>query len=181
MAKIILAIGGSRSGKSAYAQKLAESLPGAKAFVATCPTPTGDDEEMLARVELHQKDRLEVDWLTIEEEINLDVVLAGNLQIQTMLVDCLTLWISNLMHVLPELDENEMTTLCQQLIATCRKRSGTVIFVTNEVGCGIVPENALARKFRDLSGRCNQAVAKEADEVIFFSCGLPLFLKQTAL
>lgn len=180
MAKIILATGGARSGKSAYAQNLAESLPGSMAFVATCPAPTGDDEEMQVRVERHRQDRLASDWLTIEEELNLKTVLEGNPQIEIMLIDCLTLWISNLMYACPEIDEKEMSDRAQQLISACRKRSGTVIFVTNEVGCGIVPENASARKFRDLSGRCNQIIAKAADEVIFCSCGLPLFLKQGA-
>ncbi|MDD5758049.1 MAG: bifunctional adenosylcobinamide kinase/adenosylcobinamide-phosphate guanylyltransferase [Desulfobulbaceae bacterium] len=179
MAKIILATGGARSGKSAYAQNFAESLPGSKAFIATCPAPTGDDEEMLIRVERHRQDRLGADWLTIEEEVDLKSVLEGNLQVETMLIDCLTLWISNLMYAYPQIDEKAITERVEQLIAACRNRSGTVIFVTNEVGCGIVPEHASARKFRDLSGRCNQIIAKVADEVIFFSCGLPLFLKQS--
>jgi adenosylcobinamide kinase/adenosylcobinamide-phosphate guanylyltransferase len=179
MAKIILATGGARSGKSAYVQNLAESLLGNKVFIATCPTPRGEDAEMLARVERHRQDRLGAGWLTVEEGLDLEGVLAGNPDVQVMLVDCLTLWISNLMQALPVLDEDEMAVRCRKLVATCRKRAGTVIFVSNEVGCGIVPDNAIARKFRDLSGRCNQVMAKEADEVIFFSCGLPLFLKQS--
>lgn len=178
MAKIILATGGARSGKSAYAQELAESLPGPRAFVATCPVPGGEDEEMLARVDRHRRDRNDAGWLTIEEEIDLKGVLAGNLEVRTVLVDCLTLWISNLLCAEPSLGEDEMAARCGELLAACRKRQGSVIFVTNEVGSGIVPENALARKFRDLSGRCNQAMGRGADEVIFFSCGLPLYLKK---
>lgn len=178
MAKIILATGGARSGKSAYVQELAESLSGPRAFVATCPAPDGEDEEMLARVERHRQDRKDAGWLTIEEQTDLLGVLKANLEVPTMLVDCLTLWISNLMQIVPALDEDEMTARCREILAVCRKREGTVIFVTNEVGCGVVPENAVARKFRDLSGRCNQAMGRGADEVIFFACGLPLFMKK---
>lgn len=178
MAKIILATGGSRSGKSAYAQNIGESVPGKRAFVATCPAPSEDDLEMQERVIRHQQDRLGTDWETIEEEIDLQKVLKGYPEVDVLLIDCLTLWISNLMHQFQDLSEDKMTVICQELIQLSRQRSGTVIFVTNEVGSGVVPNNAIARKFRDLSGRCNQAVAKGADEVIFFSCGLPLFLKR---
>ena len=178
MAKIILATGGARSGKSAYTQTLAESLPGKRAFVATCPVPSGEDAEMMERVVRHQQDRLGAGWETIEEERNLHSVLKGHSEVSVMLIDCLTLWISNLMHYDHDLSENRMITLCQEIIEVSKQRQGTVIFVTNEVGNGIVPTNALARKFRDLTGRCNQEMAKGADEVIFFSCGLPLFLKK---
>jgi len=83
-----------------------------------------------------------------------------------------------MIHHSEDLSEDKITMICQELMQLSRQRRGTVIFVTNEVGSGVVPANAIARKFRDLSGRCNQAVAKGADEVIFFSCGLPLFLKR---
>ncbi len=179
MAKIILAIGGSRSGKSSYAQNIAESLSGKRAFIATCPAPSKEDLEMQERVIRHQQDRLGADWQTIEEEIDLQRVLKGYPELDVLLIDCLTLWISNLIHhSQDDLSEDKITMICQELITLSRQRRGTVIFVTNEVGCGIVPVNAIARKFSNLSGRCNQAVAKGADEVIFFSCGLPLFLKR---
>lgn len=179
MAKIILATGGSRSGKSGYTQNIAESLPGKRAFVATCPAPNKDDTEMLERVIRHQEDRLGADWETIEEEIDLQGVLKGHSDMNVLLIDCLTLWISNLMHHVQDLTEDMMTSICQELIQLSKQRQGTVIFVTNEVGSGVVPANAIARKFRDLTGRCNQAMAQGADEVIFFSCGLPLFLKKS--
>ncbi|MGB3210055.1 MAG: bifunctional adenosylcobinamide kinase/adenosylcobinamide-phosphate guanylyltransferase [Desulforhopalus sp.] len=179
MAKIILAIGGSRSGKSAYAQKIAESLPGKRAFVATCPAPSEDDVEMMERVVRHKQDRFGADWDTIEEEIDLQGVLKEHPKVNVLVIDCLTLWISNLLHHRQDLREDEITRTCQELIQLSRQRPGTVIFVTNEVGSGVVPANALARKFRDLSGRCNQAMANGADEVIFFSCGLPLYLKKS--
>lgn len=180
MAKIILATGGSRSGKSEYTQNIAESLPGKRAFVATCPAPSEEDPEMLERVVRHQQDRLGADWDTIEEELDLQRVLKGYTDVNILLIDCLTLWISNLIHHKPDISEDGITTICQELIHLSKQRQGTVIFVTNEVGSGIVPANGIARKFRDLSGRCNQAIAKGADEVIFFSCGLPLFLKKPA-
>lgn len=180
MAKIILATGGSRSGKSEYTQNIAESLPGKRAFVATCPAPSEEDPEMLERVVRHQQDRLGADWDTIEEELDLQRVLRGYTDVNILLIDCLTLWISNLIHHKSDISEDGITTICQELIHLSKQRQGTVIFVTNEVGSGIVPANGIARKFRDLSGRCNQAIAKGADEVIFFSCGLPLYLKKPA-
>jgi len=178
MAKIILITGGARSGKSGYAQNIAESLPGKRAYVATCPAPSEDDVEMLERVIRHQQDRTGNDWITIEEETDLQSVLNGHADVNILLIDCLTLWISNLIHHSQDLIEDDLTKICQELIQLSKQRLGTVIFVTNEVGCGVVPANAVARKFRDLSGRCNQAIARGADEVIFFSCGLPLFLKK---
>ena len=178
MAKIILATGGSRSGKSGYAQNIAESLTGKRAFVATCPTPSKEDAEMLERVTRHRQDRLEAEWDTIEEEIDLRRVMKGYNDVNVLLIDCLTLWISNLMHLTPDISEEEIASICRELIRLSKQRRGTVIFVTNEVGCGVVPENGIARKFRDLTGRCNQVMAEGADEVIFFSCGLPLFLKK---
>lgn len=179
MAHIILAAGGTRSGKSAYAQDLAESLPGKRAFVATCSVPSEDDTEMMERVARHQEDRLGAGWLTIEEELDLTRVLEGLPDIKVLLVDCLTLWISNLMHTYHDLTEDRMIAMCEEIIELCRQRQGTVIFVTNEVGSGIVPANPMARKYRDLTGRCNQEMARGADEVIFFSCGLPLYLKKS--
>ena len=178
MAKIILLTGGARSGKSGYAQNIAESLPGKRAYVATCPAPSEDDIEMLERVVRHQQDRIGNDWETIEEETDLQRVLKDHTDVNILLIDCLTLWISNLIHHSLDLTEDNLTKICQEIIRLSKQRLGTVIFVTNEVGSGVVPANAVARKFRDLSGRCNQAIARGADEVIFFSCGLPLFLKK---
>lgn len=178
MAKIILASGGARSGKSAFAQNLAESVPGKKIFVATCPSPDGADAEMAERVARHQRDRQRREWLTIEEERDLKTVLEEHEESRAMLIDCLSLWVSNLLHTGMDTSEDEMIRLSEELVTASRSREGTVIFVTNEVGCGIVPENAMARKFRDLLGRCNQTIARGADEVIFFSCGLPLYLKK---
>ena len=175
MARIVLVTGGSRSGKSAYAQALAESLPGPKAFVATCPVV---DEEMRQRIEIHRRHRRDKGWETIEEPIDLAGVLA-NSSYDVLLVDCLTLWVSNLMHQADEdITEDQIRERCGEVLAACRKRAGTVIFVTNEVGMGIVPANALARRFRDLAGRCNQTLAAEAAEVVLLTCGIPMKLKE---
>lgn len=180
MARIVLVTGGSRSGKSGYAQRLAEGLAGPRVYVATCPVI---DDEMAERVRRHRGDRAERDWQTVEETLDLAGVLrqhdTGNSTI--FLVECLTLWINNLMWEAEqagrEVGEDDVAAHCRELLATCRAVAGTVILVTNEVGMGIVPDNALARRYRDLVGRCNQTVAAEADSVTLVSCGLPIQLK----
>ncbi len=180
MARVILVTGGSRSGKSAHAQKLAESLPGSRAFVATAPII---DEEMRERVARHQKARARAEgWNTIEEPVALARALGDARRFDVLLVDCLTLWINNLMYEAEKegrkIEEEEIERLCRELLDACSARPGTVIFVTNEVGMGIVPENALARRYRDLVGRCNQTIAGGADVVTFVACGIPLDLKK---
>jgi adenosylcobinamide kinase/adenosylcobinamide-phosphate guanylyltransferase len=177
---VILVTGGSRSGKSAYAQKLAESLPGARAFVATAPLI---DEEMRDRVLRHQKARAgSAGWSTIEEPVALARALGDARRFDVLLVDCLTLWINNLMFEAEKqgrkIEEEEIEQLCRELLNALSGHPGTVVFVTNEVGMGIVPENALARRYRDLVGRCNQTIAGGADMVTFVACGIPLHLKQ---
>jgi adenosylcobinamide kinase/adenosylcobinamide-phosphate guanylyltransferase len=178
MAHIILVTGGCRSGKSAYALRLAESLPGKRSYVATCPIL---DEETVARIRRHREARRDSEWTTIEEETDLCRVLDDG-ACDVMLVDCLTLWINNLMyHTEPDggaINEDEIAEQCTRILAAARQRSGTVIFVTNEVGSGIVPENVAARQYRDQVGRCNQVIAADADEVTLVYCGIPLHLKK---
>ena len=179
MARIILVTGGGRSGKSAYALKRAGEIGDSKAFVATCPKL---DEEMRQRVLKHQEARREKGWKTIEESTNLAGVLGGAKECGVLLIDCLTLWINNLLYEAEQtgrqIDEGDIAELSEELLNACADRSGTVIFVTNEAGSGIVPDNALARKFRDLAGRCNQIVAAGADEVVLMVCGIPVPLKK---
>jgi adenosylcobinamide kinase / adenosylcobinamide-phosphate guanylyltransferase len=179
MARVILITGGTRSGKSEYARKTAEALPGARAFVATC---LATDEEMTRRIKKHQHERLKADWHTIEEPLELADTLRKAEDFDVLLVDCLTLWISNLMYEAREeesgLVEEEIAGRAAELVKACAARRGTVIFVTNEVGSGIVPENSVARLYRDLVGRCNQIIAGKADEVYMVACGLPLNLKR---
>lgn len=178
MARVILVTGGARSGKSAYALELAETLDGEKAFLATCPLV---DEETWQRIRRHQQARSRASWHTIEETTDLVGVLKRSDGYQVVLVDCLTLWINNLMHEAQEdgqrIGEEHIAEMSRELLAACSERDGTVIFVTNEVGMGIVPDNALARRYRDLAGRCSQVMAAGADAVTFVACGIPLDLK----
>jgi adenosylcobinamide kinase/adenosylcobinamide-phosphate guanylyltransferase len=178
VAEIILITGGARSGKSRQAQQLGESLPGKKLFVATCPIT---DEEMRQRIERHRQDRQGAGWQTVEETVNLEQALADNSACEVVLIDCLTLWINNLLFTDAGnmLDEEAVSVKVRKLIDVCAKRSGVVIMVTNEVGLGIVPENALARRYRDLVGRCNQEIAAVADRVIMSVCGIPVDIKET--
>ena len=177
MAEIILITGGARSGKSRHAQQLGESLPGKKLFIATCPVT---DAEMEQRIERHRLDRQGAGWQTVEETVSLEQALADNSDCEVVLIDCLTLWINNLLFTDAGnmLDEEAISVKVRKLIEVCSKRSGVVIMVTNEVGLGIVPENALARRYRDLVGRCNQEIGAAADKVIMSICGIPLNVKE---
>ncbi len=179
MAKLIFITGGARSGKSSYAQERAEGISGRRVYLATCPQQT-DDHEMQARIDSHIKARKDRGWITIEEPLRLQDVIKENRNAEVVLLDCLTLWISNLMGDYPDdtLQEDDVEKRCLALLAEVENCPGTIFFVSNEVGLGIVPDNALARRFRDLVGRCNQVMAKASDEVVLVSCGLPLHLKK---
>ncbi len=178
MAPLVLITGGCRSGKSGFAQQLAENIPGERVFIATCPCL---DEEMALRITRHQQDRRNKGWQTVEEPmVPVDVINAAEPG-TTVLLDCLTLWISNLLFAAEkegrELTEDLMTQEASRLATAACTHEGTVLMVTNEVGLGIVPENRLARQYRDLVGRCNQTLAAAADQVYLVSCGIPLQLK----
>ena len=170
---LILITGGSRSGKSAFAQQMAEQIGGRKIFIATCPHT---DPEMDERIRRHQQDRQGRDWQTIEEPIELAGQLRSCPDDTTILVDCLTLWINNLMYAAEQqnrvLTEDQAAEAAQQLAEIASTCTGTVILVTNEVGSGIVPDNALARRYRDLVGRCNQVIAQVSDQVFLVTCGI---------
>lgn len=178
MNKIHLITGGSRSGKSAYAQRLAEALPGPRAYLATCPVI---DAETAKRVKLHREARSASAWETIEEPVDPAGAIGRAAAYRVLLVDCLTLWVNNLLYE-AELQgalfkEEEAAVRCRELIAACRAFPGTVILVTNELGMGIVPENEVTRRFRDCAGRCNQLIAAAAAEVTLVVSGIPLRLK----
>lgn len=179
MNRMILITGGARSGKSAYAQQMAEGLPGPRAYVATCPVT---DPEMAERVRKHRMARAEHDWQTLEEQLDLPGVLTRATVYPTVLVDCLTLWINNLMYRAANdgqaFTEEAVQQHCRAVINAVQQHPGTVIFVSGEVGLGIVPENREARLFRDLLGHCNQVLATVAGQVTLVACGLPLHLKQ---
>jgi len=179
VAEIIFVTGGSRSGKSNYAQKMAEALPGPRAYLATCPVI---DEEMAERCRKHQQARSGACWDTIEEERDIAGIVRADRAHQVILVDCLTLWVNNLIYEAEQqgriITEEDIAEKCRALLAACKEFTGTIIFVTNEVGMGIVPDNSLGRIFRDIAGRCNQIIAAAADEVILLVSGIPLILKK---
>ncbi len=163
---IILVGGGSRSGKSRYALELATQRGVRPAFLATAQA---FDDEMTERIRKHRDERGGA-FTTWEEPFEIAERLRARHECDVIVVDCLTLWVSNLMLADREIPGAE-------LIAAARAVSATVIFVSNEVGCGIVPENALARRFRDLAGALNQQVAAAADEVYWMAFGIPLKVK----
>jgi adenosylcobinamide kinase/adenosylcobinamide-phosphate guanylyltransferase len=167
--KVILVLGGARSGKSSFAQRLAEDNEGALVYLATAQA---FDAEMVERIARHQLDRSSR-WQTVECPLNLaDAISANQKDGRTILVDCLTLWLSNLM-----LGEHDVTGAVSTLVATFKTSASAIILVSNEVGQGIVPDNALARRFRDEAGWLNQAIARAADDVWFVTAGLPQQLK----
>lgn len=178
MSGFTLVIGGSRSGKSAFAQKLAEDIASPRLFLATCPRL---DPEMDERIHKHCREREGRGWQTMEEPLRIIECLEQMPAGSTVLIDCLTLWVSNLMHEAEQaggaVSEEQIASLAAQLGAAARRHQGRVLAVTNEVGLGIVPDNAAARRFRDLAGRCNQAAAALADEVYFVCSGIPMRLK----
>jgi adenosylcobinamide kinase / adenosylcobinamide-phosphate guanylyltransferase len=170
---VILVLGGVRSGKSRYAQQLAERSDRVT-FVATAERR--DDDEMQRKIDRHRADR-PAHWTTVEEPIALGQVLqTSEGHCDTVLIDCLTLFGANLIEAYGSDDESLETCvkdLCTALVTTsCR-----VILVSNEVGSGVVPAYALGRRFRDLIGEINQRVAAVADTVVLMVAGLPLPLK----
>jgi len=178
MARLILITGGSRSGKSAFAQQLAEEVKGSRLFVATCPET---DPEMSERIRRHRQDRQGRGWRSVEEPLQLIQCLADNPSEATVLIDCLTLWVNNVMFEAEKqqqnISEDDVAGLAGQLGRAALCYQGTVIMVTNEVGLGIVPDNPMARLYRDLVGRCNQVIARHAEQVFLVSCGIPLQIK----
>lgn len=182
MSKIILVTGGARSGKSTFAEKTAVALTnGKKAYIATAQI---FDDEMAQRVKIHQSRRDDT-WLTFEAPFEAEKAIAEANQIaDVILFDCMTIYISNFLCSYENLDNidninAELKNSVNKLIAAAKKISGTIIFVTNEVGAGIVPENKLARVFRDCAGIANQMIAVAADEVYLIICGIPVTVKKS--
>ena len=170
--KIIFITGGARSGKSYFAQEIAREIPGPKAYLATAQAL---DEEMAERIRRHQKNRPE-DWQTLEAPLKVPECLEGHGDhFSLILLDCLTLWISNLM--MAGWDEPKILEEGDRLLEACQRVKCSLILVGNEVGMGIVPDNPQARVFRDLSGLIQQKVARRADEVFFMVSGLPQKIK----
>ncbi len=165
----LLVLGGARSGKSRYAQQRAEAEAGMLIYIAT---GQAFDAEMEERIAHHQADRGDR-WRTVEAPLALaEAIHAEAAPDRVLLVDCLTLWASNLM-----LADRDIEAEAAALAACVRDVRARLILVSNEVGLGIVPDNALARRFRDVAGRINQTIAQAVDEAVFIAAGLPLMLK----
>jgi adenosylcobinamide kinase / adenosylcobinamide-phosphate guanylyltransferase len=166
LARITLVLGGARSGKSAFAENL---LPAnvERVYIATAEAR---DDEMNSRILTHQERRGSL-WKTVEAPLKL-VEALNTLEETPALLDCLTLWLSNLMEA-----NKNITQETDQLTACLKETPGPVVIVSNEVGQGIVPENGLARRFRDHAGQLNQAIAAVADHVYFVTAGIPTQLK----
>lgn len=160
-------LGGARSGKSRYGQARAEAMPGPLTYIATAQA---FDDEMAERIAHHRADR-GPRWRTIEAPLDLPGAVVAA-QEGAILVDCLTLWVSNL--ILAERDCGAAGDALCAAVAGCR---GPIALIANEVGLGIVPDNALARRFRDAAGWLNQRIAQVAEEVVLVAAGLPLSLK----
>ncbi|MEM6354399.1 MAG: bifunctional adenosylcobinamide kinase/adenosylcobinamide-phosphate guanylyltransferase [Pseudomonadota bacterium] len=171
MAHLTLILGGARSGKSARALALAEAAapPGQRVFVATAEAL---DEEMADRIARHKAERGD-GWALDEAPLALAEAVSGAVTADgVLLIDCLTLWLSNLMH-----HECDVAVETERLLDAVAGAPGAVICVSNEIGMGLAPMNALGRAFRDAQGRLNQRVAAVSDRVEFVAAGLPLTLK----
>lgn len=166
---LTLVLGGARSGKSRHAESLLEAGGKSCAYVATAQA---FDAEMEARIAAHRA-RRGAQWTTFEAPLALrEVLQSASVAGRPALVDCLTLWLSNLM-----LEDRDITGEIGGLLALLPTLDGPLVMVSNEVGLGIVPDNALARAFRDHAGYLNQQLAAAADRVVFLAAGLPLTLK----
>ncbi|AYF54855.1 bifunctional adenosylcobinamide kinase/adenosylcobinamide-phosphate guanylyltransferase [Clostridium botulinum C] len=186
MGKIILVTGGARSGKSNYAENIAKDIEGKILYIATS---IPFDDEMKHRVEKHKESRPEV-WDTYEGYKDLDIVVREkNSLYDGMLLDCVTIMTSNFMfdyigdkigeadNITLDKVEKKIITNFEKLLNEVNKGNSTMILVTNELGYGIVPENKLARVYRDIIGRINQYIASRASEVYLVVCGIPMKVK----
>jgi adenosylcobinamide kinase/adenosylcobinamide-phosphate guanylyltransferase len=169
---LIFVTGGCRSGKSQFALDYANRHFHKKLYLATCEAL---DEEMAKRIDDHKK-RRGLDWQTVEEPIKIaEVIRQHQNDVEVILLDCITLWLSNLL--MKQKSDYEIMNEVTRLIDTVTQGQTSFILVSNEVGMGIVPVESLGRRFRDLSGMANQKIAEVADRVVFMVSGMRLFLK----
>ena len=172
-AGVVLVLGGARSGKSAFAEALAHDARERCVYVATAERV---DDEMAARIEAHRA-RRGAHWRTVEAPVGLaEAVRRESVSRACLLVDCLTVWLGNLVHRGHDVDAAR-----EALLESLAAAPGPVVLVANEVGLGIVPDNAMARAFRDHAGRLNQAVAAVAGRVYFVAAGIPMTMKSASL
>ncbi|MBY0362212.1 MAG: bifunctional adenosylcobinamide kinase/adenosylcobinamide-phosphate guanylyltransferase [Phreatobacter sp.] len=165
---LTLVLGGARSGKSRHAERLVEATPGPWTYVATAQA---FDDEMRLRIATH-RDRRSAAWHTVDAPLELAAAIRAAPPGRAVLVDCLTLWLTNVL-----LADRDTAVDSAALIAACQESPGPLVLVSNEVGLGIVPDNALARRFRDAAGRLHQDLAAVADRVVFMVAGLPMQVK----
>ncbi len=167
MAGIHFVLGGARSGKSLYAETLVEALPAPWVYIATAQAY---DEEMRVRIAAHRGRRPD-GWVTLDAPLDVAAALAEAGE-APVLLDCLTLWVTNLI-----LGEHDIAAATESLLAALAARRARTVLVSNETGLGIVPDNALARRFRDEAGRLHQCIAAVSDHVVFMVAGLPMKVK----
>jgi adenosylcobinamide kinase / adenosylcobinamide-phosphate guanylyltransferase len=183
MSKLTFVIGGARSGKSAFAMKLASKYEHV-CYVATADlaqTSQINDNEMARRIQNHKKNR-PANWGTIEAPFDLDKAISNiNGKIDVVLIDCITLYITNMLlnsrKAQEEKKEKHIIDAINRLCISCKKIPSYVIIVSNEVGYGIVPDNPLSRRFRDIAGYANQLIAREADSVFLVTAGIETKIK----
>ncbi|GHD08561.1 bifunctional adenosylcobinamide kinase/adenosylcobinamide-phosphate guanylyltransferase [Tianweitania populi] len=168
LGRLTFLLGGARSGKSLHAERLITTLPAPWTYIATAQP---FDDEMRERI-AHHRDRREQGWRTLDAPFDLAETLRALPADTPMLLDCLTLWLTNIM-----LAERDVDAAAGELCSVLSAPTGPWYVVSNEVGLSIVPENALARRFRDEQGRLNQKIAALADEVLFTVAGLPMKVK----
>lgn len=169
---LILVGGGVRSGKSTFALARARSLGTRRVFIATAQA---FDDEMRDRIARHRSERSEQDFRTLEEPIELANAVASLVDVDVVLIDCLTLWLSNLM--LRDMSVPQIVERVDELVTVLARRTFHAIVVTNEVGMGVVPESALGRAFRDVAGLAHQRLARQADEIDVAILGTVLRIK----
>lgn len=180
MSSITLITGGTRSGKSdyalAYAQEFGEEHK--RFFLATCPRL---DEETQQRIDQHRRERENLGFQTVEESVSLIDELSKIPERSVVLIDCITLWINNLLYEYEnsqkDLSEEQIVIKAQEVVSLSQSKRFNLVCVSGEVGLGLVPVDRVSRLYRDLVGRCNRYLAEKSQRVIFVSCGCPLVLK----
>jgi adenosylcobinamide kinase/adenosylcobinamide-phosphate guanylyltransferase len=177
--RLTLILGGARAGKSSYAEACAKDVERV-VFIATAEAL---DDDMTARIARHRTER-PAHWSTVEAPLDLSGAIAGAHPDAALIIDCLTLWTSNALFAHPERSADEVTAAVAagtaDWLAAAARHRGSIFVVSNEVGLGIVPENALSRQYRDLLGRVNQQVAAAADDVVLVVAGIPVSIKRSS-